>query len=86
VPYGGVAAWFARREVVGRSIAFYERGLARLEDRWAGTGEPGDRFASEIISTPTISISSVVARSSSCWWGSMSMHDLRKSVAVMITP
>jgi MutS domain V/MutS domain III len=27
-----------------RGIAFYERGLARLEDRWAGTGEPGDRF------------------------------------------
>ena len=27
-----------------RSIAFYERGLARIEDRWAGQGEPGDRF------------------------------------------
>ncbi|OFW00538.1 MAG: hypothetical protein A3I61_12325 [Acidobacteria bacterium RIFCSPLOWO2_02_FULL_68_18] len=27
-----------------RSIAFYARGLARIEDRWAGTGEPGDRF------------------------------------------
>jgi len=25
-------------------MAFYERGLARLEDRWAGIGEPGDRF------------------------------------------
>ncbi len=25
-------------------IGFYERGLARIEDRWAGTGEPGDRF------------------------------------------
>ncbi len=27
-----------------RSIEFYERGEARLEDRWAGTGETGDRF------------------------------------------
>jgi hypothetical protein len=27
-----------------RSISFYERGLARLNDRWAGTGESGDRF------------------------------------------
>jgi MutS domain V len=25
-------------------IGFYERGLARLEDRWAGNGEGGDRF------------------------------------------
>jgi hypothetical protein len=23
---------------------FYERGIARLEDRWIGTGEPGERF------------------------------------------
>ena len=27
-----------------RAIYFYERGLARIEDRWAGTGEPGGRF------------------------------------------
>lgn len=27
-----------------RSIQFYERGLARLDDRWAGTGETGERF------------------------------------------
>jgi MutS domain V len=27
-----------------RVIAFYERGIARLEDRWAGTGDTGDRF------------------------------------------
>jgi MutS domain V len=25
-------------------IGFYERGLARLEDRWIGTGESGERF------------------------------------------
>jgi len=27
-----------------RGIEFYERGLARIQDRWAGTGETGDRF------------------------------------------
>jgi hypothetical protein len=32
------------RDATSRSIAFYERGLARIEDRWVGTGEPGDRF------------------------------------------
>jgi hypothetical protein len=28
-----------------RAVAFYERGLARIEDRWAGTGETGERFS-----------------------------------------
>ena len=27
-----------------RAIAYYERGIARLEDRWAGAGETGERF------------------------------------------
>jgi len=27
-----------------RAIAFYERGLARLNDQWAGKGETGERF------------------------------------------
>src|SRR6185312_9965492 len=27
-----------------RAIRFYERGLARVQDRWAGTGETGERF------------------------------------------
>ena len=31
------------RELAIRGIGFFERGLARLEDRWAGTGEPGER-------------------------------------------
>ena len=35
------------REAAARAIAFYERGLARIEDRWAGTGEPGERFHDE---------------------------------------
>ncbi len=32
------------RAAAERSTAFYERGLARLEDRWAGGGESGERF------------------------------------------
>jgi hypothetical protein len=32
------------RELAIRGIGFYERGLARLEDRWVGAGEPGERF------------------------------------------
>jgi hypothetical protein len=47
-----IFAWLVRRhdqvlrarDAASRGIAFYERGLRRLEDRWAGTGEPGDRF------------------------------------------
>ncbi len=27
-----------------RAIAFYNRGLARLTDQWAGSGETGERF------------------------------------------
>jgi len=33
-----------QRDEAARAVAFYERGLARIEDRWPGTGEPGDRF------------------------------------------
>jgi hypothetical protein len=28
-----------------RAVKFYERGIARLEDRWSGSGESGERFA-----------------------------------------
>jgi hypothetical protein len=35
------------RDVAARAIAFYERGLARIDDRWPGTGEPGERFADD---------------------------------------
>ena len=31
-------------DAAARAIAFYERGLARIEDRWAGTGDTGERF------------------------------------------
>jgi hypothetical protein len=45
-------AWLVRRHDQAlrardgaiRGMAFYERGLARLEDRWPGTGQTGDRF------------------------------------------
>src|SRR5215472_5307276 len=33
------------RERANRAISFYQRGLARLEDRWAGTGQTGERFS-----------------------------------------
>ena len=35
------------RAVAQRSIVFYERGLSRIEDLWAGTGDPGERFRDE---------------------------------------
>jgi hypothetical protein len=34
----------SRARHAGRAVTFYERGLARLDDRWAGLGEPGERF------------------------------------------
>ncbi|MCI0336387.1 MAG: DNA mismatch repair protein MutS [Acidobacteria bacterium] len=33
------------RDRLDRSVKFYERGIARLEDHWAGSGENGERFA-----------------------------------------
>ena len=33
-----------QRDLAARAILFYERGLSRLEDRWPGTGEAGERF------------------------------------------
>jgi hypothetical protein len=33
-----------RRERCSRAVAYYERALARLENRWMGTGETGERF------------------------------------------
>jgi hypothetical protein len=33
-----------RLRVADRAVAFYESGLARLEGRWMGGGEPGERF------------------------------------------
>ncbi len=36
----------ARRRAEGRA-AYHERGLARLDDRWSGSGTPGGRFLDE---------------------------------------
>jgi hypothetical protein len=32
------------RELAQRGVSFYQQGLARIEDRWAGTGQTGERF------------------------------------------
>jgi hypothetical protein len=44
----GIAAYHSQilraRELAQRAAGFYERGLARLEDRWTGFGETGERF------------------------------------------
>jgi len=49
VAFVALVAWQTRvgrrRERARRAIAFYERALARLEERWAGTGESGARFS-----------------------------------------
>ena len=46
-----VAWWHARilnaLDRARRAVTFYNSGLARLEDRWAGTGETGERFLSD---------------------------------------
>ena len=34
-----------RRDFTERAVAFYKRGLARIEDRWVGQGETGERFS-----------------------------------------
>jgi hypothetical protein len=39
---------FRARTAAQRAITYYERGLARIEDRWAGTGEPGDQFKDDV--------------------------------------
>jgi hypothetical protein len=49
VAFVAVARWHSRvlrfQELAKRAVAFYDRGLACIEDRWAGTGESGVRFA-----------------------------------------
>ena len=32
-------------ECIGRAVRFYEQGIARLDNRWHGNGESGERFA-----------------------------------------
>ena len=44
-----VAAYHSRilrvRGLAQRAVAFYKSGLARIENRWAGTGQSGERFS-----------------------------------------
>jgi hypothetical protein len=44
----GIGAYHSRilraRELAERAVALYKNGLARIEDRWAGVGETGERF------------------------------------------
>jgi hypothetical protein len=35
------------RDAAARAVTFYDRGLARIDDRWIGTGPAGDRFADD---------------------------------------
>src|SRR5262245_32912819 len=46
-----LSAWYvrvkARRNVCKRAEAFCERGLARVDDAWAGKGDPGTRYLDE---------------------------------------
>jgi hypothetical protein len=49
--FAALAIWHDRviraSDRAARAVAFYEHGLARLEDRWQHLGEPGSRFLSE---------------------------------------
>jgi hypothetical protein len=51
VLFAGLMVWHERivrlRDRGRRRIAWYERGMARLEDRWAGGGQQGDLYRSE---------------------------------------
>ena len=46
--FAGLAVYHSRilraRELAQRAVAFYEKALARVEDRWTGSGETGERF------------------------------------------
>lgn len=45
----GIAAYHSRvlraRDLAQRAVSFYQRGLARIEDRWQGLGQTGERFS-----------------------------------------
>ena len=44
--FAGLVVWHARvarrQTFARRGLAYYDRGLARVDDRWAGTGNPGE--------------------------------------------
>lgn len=49
VVFVGIAAYHSRvlraRDLAQRAVSFYQAGLARIEDRWQGAGQSGERFA-----------------------------------------
>ena len=51
VGFIALAVWHDRviraRDGTARAVTFYKRGIARIEDRWAGGGDPGLRFQDE---------------------------------------
>src|SRR5947207_117844 len=48
LPFAALIAWHdrveARRTAAARAVAMYTRGIARIEDRWTGMGQAGERF------------------------------------------
>lgn len=48
VAFAAIAIWHSRvlrsRELAARAVAYYDQGIARIADRWAGTGATGERF------------------------------------------
>jgi hypothetical protein len=46
--YAALAIWHEQvlraQKRAGSALAFYDRGIARMEDRWARTGQAGERF------------------------------------------
>lgn len=48
VAFVGIASYHSRvpraRELAERAVSYYDRGVARVEDRWAEFGETGERF------------------------------------------
>ncbi|HKY19809.1 MAG TPA: hypothetical protein VJM31_01205 [Vicinamibacterales bacterium] len=51
VAFVALAVWHDRvlraKDRMAQAIAFYDHGIARIEDRWHGTGETGTRFLEE---------------------------------------
>jgi MutS domain V/MutS domain III len=49
IAFIGVAACHSRvlrdRDLAQRAVAFYQSSMARIEDRWTGTGQEGERFS-----------------------------------------
>ena len=49
IAFISIAAYHSRilraRDLAQRAVSFYQRGLARIEDRWTGTGQTGEHFS-----------------------------------------